>query len=185
MTRGIIELPERDQSSFLKERRVSRPENYCQRASTVYQESLTPLHFSCKALEKESGETQTRTGDTMIFSGVICVYHCSWLFKNSCKSVRYTQRLLLVVCHCSWRVGVVGVHHIQFMGARLTVGQNVLGASTRGLSSAFGSTRTPDPRIRSSLLCPAELRARVKNVLQRSTVCGVQPTSHVPSVSTT
>ena len=29
-----------------------------------------------------SGGTRTRTGDTMIFSGVVCVHGCFWLYRN-------------------------------------------------------------------------------------------------------
>jgi hypothetical protein len=39
-------------------------------------------HFPCKSLENLSGGTRTRTGDTMIFSGVIRVHRRSWLFRN-------------------------------------------------------------------------------------------------------
>ena len=44
--------------------------------------------------------------DTMIFSGVVCVRRSSWLFRISCKSIKYWDRMFLVVRHCSWRVGV-------------------------------------------------------------------------------
>ena len=39
----------------------------------------TPL-FTCKTLQNESGETRTRTGDTMIFSHVL--YQLSYLAKS-------------------------------------------------------------------------------------------------------
>jgi hypothetical protein len=53
-----------------------------------------------------------RTGDNMIFSGVLCVRHSSWSFKNSCKSPKYSYVTFLAVHHSSWWVGVpVGVRH--------------------------------------------------------------------------
>ena len=41
------------------------------------QGSLASLRFSCKLLQKRSGETRNRTGDTMIFSHVL--YQLSYL----------------------------------------------------------------------------------------------------------
>ena len=41
--------------------------------------------FSLQIAVKRSGETRIRTGDTMIFSGVICVHRCFWLFRITCK----------------------------------------------------------------------------------------------------
>src|SRR5215208_6856329 len=43
----------------------------------------------------------------MIFSGVVCVRGCFWLFRNTCKQHKFLQRWFLVVRHCSWRVGVL------------------------------------------------------------------------------
>jgi hypothetical protein len=68
------------------------------------------VYFLCKSAENRSGGTRTRTGDTMIFSGVFCVYSCSWLFKNVLQMSQILIRVLLVVHRCLWRVGVpVGV----------------------------------------------------------------------------
>jgi len=69
-------------------------------------------HFPCKPLQNRSGETRNGTGDTMIFSDVLCVRQCSQVFRISCKFVESPRGLFVVVHRCSWRVGVpVGVQH--------------------------------------------------------------------------
>jgi hypothetical protein len=56
---------------------------------------------------------------------------------------------------------------------------------TPTFSSAPGRIRTCDPRIRSPLLCPAELRAQFKDVLQKSTIRKAIPPTFERSVSST
>jgi hypothetical protein len=53
-----------------------------------------------------SGETRNRTGDAIIFSGVLRVRNRSWLFRFSCKSTEILRMMFLVVRLCLWRVGV-------------------------------------------------------------------------------
>ncbi len=52
-------------------------------------------------------------------------------------------------------------------------------------ASAPGRIRTCDPRIRSPLLCPAELRARGVKCLQKGTIRRTDPRMQMLSVSST